>query len=254
MNHPRLLGLARDPRLPSDLTLERLLARELSPEDEARVRAQLAACPDGEALLERKQAEWEQVSSAAKLRMLKGIQTQLHTKDRWRRLWSWVAQSRPLYALPAMALAALGLLVLIGDGSDPEVRTKGAARLRVYRERGGQVELARPREVFRAGDRVRVATTLPTSKYVLVYGREASGLLFPVYPNGSEASSLQALPAGAHDPLPGAVELDGSTGEESFVLAACEAPLALEQLRGDEAGALEAAACEVVNFPLRKER
>lgn len=255
MNDVHPLGSRRDPRLPSELMIERLLAQELTPAEEAQVRAQLAGCPGGLELLQQKQDQWAAVSRADKVAMLRGIEDRLQ-KQGWKpRFLAWIERHRSLLAVPAMAMAALGLFVMVGGEPADPLRSKGGLRLGVYRERDGQVERAEPGDLFRPGDRVRVGTRLSRSAYVVVYGREAGGEIFPVYPNGSEGVTPdQPLPAGAYDPLPGAIELDGSLGEESFRLAVCERAVPIEQLREDEIGALERAECELVQFPIRKGR
>lgn len=212
-------GCARPEGLPSELRVHRYLAGELPAAEAEEVRQALERSSEGRALLEEHRSAWAALAAEEQTSMLKAI-VQGTTPPRSSRL-GWL--------LPVLAAAALGLFTTSSGLVEQGLRAKGGPRLVVYRERGGRAALTEPGDQLKEGDRLRFGVDLPAGGYVLVFGREARGAIFGGFP-ADKATPSPYLRAGLHDPLPGAVELDGSQGRESLVLAVCGAPLRLDEL------------------------
>ncbi|MEZ4465528.1 MAG: hypothetical protein R3F43_13890 [bacterium] len=121
----------------------------------------------------------------------------------------------------AVAFVALRPGDAPGDGpglTEPGVRAKGTAVLRVMRQRGD----APAAEILsgapcRPGDRLRFVVDLSAPGQVQIVSRGADGALAAVWP----AAGAQAMPAGRDQLVPGAVALDDAPGEERLYLVHC---------------------------------
>lgn len=163
----------------------------------------------------------------------------------------------------AIALAATCATLAVGwvigtparQSDTDTVTAKGAGpSLAVYRLEEGQARAVSSGSRFREGERVRLTAALPGEGELLVVGLESGGRVFPIHPE--DGRSRRVGPSRATLELPGAFELDGSRGDERFVLVFCQRPLALDALQsaGDGTVALGPRAdCVQQTFLLKKE-
>jgi hypothetical protein len=148
----------------------------------------------------------------------------------------WLRFLAPVLLVPA---AAVFLLVAKPSLVSHGVGTKGGLIVETYCKRGGQVFLASDGGDFLEGDQLRFAYTQDRPGFLLVFGVEDDGKIFPYY----DEHGLVPVPtqAGARVLLPGAVELDGHRGWERIFLIWTEAPLSDAAVRAAVAARLSAA-------------
>ncbi len=142
-----------------------------------------------------------------------------HRAERSRRWVMWVA--------PMAAAAAILMVVVLRGGSQqpvPEtgVRSKGDARLEIYRKVGTEAVRIRPGVLVAEGDRLQlsyVAAGVPYGVIVSIDGRGEVTVHHPA--GGSTAAPLET--DGKHA-LPFAYELDDAPGYERFWLVTSRVP------------------------------
>jgi hypothetical protein len=145
---------------------------------------------------------------------------------------------------PLLVVAAASVLFVArspvpqGQG-DVAVRAKGGPTLHVYRLEGEKSLEAASGSTFAPGDRLRFAVDLPASGDVRVVGVEATGILYTAWP--LDVRSATSHSAGSGIELPGAAQLDETTGNESLYLIVC--PSRTESALCHAAGAGVAPAC-----------
>ncbi len=110
------------------------------------------------------------------------------------------------------------------------VRTKGTVGLRIYRQRGDEVEEVLSGDDFRAGDRLRFRVSSPRAGQLMIVGVERSGKLYPAIARGVAARSM-AVDEGSDELLSQAIELDDSWGTEWLFAVFCPTPFALSELK-----------------------
>jgi hypothetical protein len=139
-------------------------------------------------------------------------------------------------ALPA-ALAAAAFLLWVAP--DRSVRAKGELAVDLYCRRGEAVFSAQDGGDFLAGDRLRFAYTTAQAGYLVVFGVDDSGAVFPYYP----ARDLRgvAVAAGEKVLLPGSIELDAHRGWERAYVVWSRAPFDERALRAKVNESLHAA-------------
>lgn len=140
---------------------------------------------------------------------------------------------RPRFGLAVAAAlaAALSMVVVLrppAPETTPAVRSKGAPHLSFFVKRDGRVFAGTRDTVVHPGDRLRFTYAMPETAHVAVIGRDPQGasIYFP-----RDAGRARQLPAGAGRPLPFAVELDASLGEEAVYGFFCRTPARLSALR-----------------------
>jgi hypothetical protein len=123
---------------------------------------------------------------------------------------------RFMLALLPVALGAAAFALWMKPAQH-EVRAKGDLVVDLYCKRGESVFPGRDGADFLAGDRLRFAYTTPEPGYLVVFGVDDRGGVFPYYPERS-LGGLK-LPAGEKVLLPGSIELDAHRGwERTFAL------------------------------------
>jgi hypothetical protein len=240
---------------PSDLTLDRLHAGELPPEQARALREHAEGCEGCRGRMALRTLGFAAFPEAQPGRLLAGVLAGIEeapARPWWRLTWLRFG------ALGAAAAAALVLLAVAFwppavERPDPAVRTKGSLGLTVFLKRGDQVVEALSGDAFRAGDRLRFALDLPAAGHVFLVAQDAQGHLEPCHPFGPGAAS-RPVQAGSTGPLEGAVELDGAPGDEWIHLVHCTRPFGPDELSpGNEPGAVRAPeGCRVASFLLRK--
>ncbi|MCB9536815.1 MAG: hypothetical protein H6704_11235 [Myxococcales bacterium] len=247
----------RDPDAPSELTLDAFVAGEATPDEAARVEAWAAADPAHQAALDARRAGFAALPSARpqamQARIAQALEARPVAATPWWRRWR-------LPVLLPLAAATTAALVLALRGplptplpDDPGLRAKGSLTLRVFRAHDDAVAELISGDAVEAGDRLRFRPEgAPPDAHLLVVGREAGGALFAYAPLDG-----RSLPAGALDAegaLPGAAELDASTGPEWVWLVACDRAFDLGDLApaGDAGRLRTPAGCRTAAFEIVK--
>jgi hypothetical protein len=204
----------REPPCLSDLKLDQLLSGELSGEAERRARAHLAECGA---------CEGRRLSLAADRALFVENAPdfkQLTIRQRPRRLQR-VALA---LSLAAALLVGVGLERLGRDGelgehaTSLETRTKGGAPvLGFVVRRAGESFWGEPGQVLHPGDELRFTVSSARASYCGVWGIDALGRASAYHGDGE----LSKVEAGTRQPLPSAVRLDDSLGEERLVGVFC---------------------------------
>jgi len=148
----------------------------------------------------------------------------------------WLRFLAPVFLVPAAAallLLAKPVLQYHGPG------IKGGLIVETYCKRAGAVFQATDGADYLQGDQLRFAYTQDRPGFLLVFGVDDAGEVFPYY----DEHSLVGVPvqAGARVLLPGSVELDGHKGWERIFLIWSEAPLSEAAVRSSVASSLAAA-------------
>jgi len=168
------------------------------------------------------------------------------TRRRQQRRRRWF-RFLPMMAAPILIGAAALLLVVPplpgGDSAtiparaiDRGVRAKGGLVMEAYCKRKETVFAVDDGAPFFAGDRLRFAYTAPVAGYLMIFGVNDDGKIFPYYSDGR----LLGIPvaAGARHILPGSVELDGHRGLERVFALWSDKPINGEPVRKAVASAL----------------
>jgi hypothetical protein len=157
-----------------------------------------------------------------------------------RSLRRWLRYLAPVLLVPA---AALFLLVVRPALPSHTGEVKGRIIVETYCKRDGKIFPVADGGEFFAGDQLRFAYTQDRPGYLLVFGVDDAGTIFPYY----EENRLVGTPiqAGARVFLPGAVELDSHKGWERIYLIWTEAPLNDAAVRAAVTAALAKAGGDV---------
>ena len=168
-------------------------------------------------------------------------------RQRQSRRWVWklLAPALLVPATAALLLLARPALFTHGRGEPGAIAAKGGLVVETYCKRGERVFPAESGQAFLVGDRLRFAYTMDRPGYLLVFGVDDQGRIFPYY----QDSALEGLyaEAGARIMLPGSVELDGHKGWERIYTVWSES-----QLREDVVRAAIAATLAAVDNDIRR--
>jgi hypothetical protein len=177
-------------------------------------------------------------ASARAARNILEVVRQRQLKRRW---LHWLA---PAFLVPAAAaLLLVARPVLRGAGGTSETAIKGDLIVETYCKRGDKVFQAVEGGDYLAGDRLRFAYSNGRPGYLLVFGLDDQGKVFPYY----EEHTLVGVQveAGAHVFLPGSVELDNHQGWERVFALWSETQFAGDVVRAAVGTALAAADSDV---------
>ena len=157
-----------------------------------------------------------------------------------------------LTVAPALASAAAMCLIMpkVTDdraavasvrapAAERRVLSKGGLAMRIYCKRQDAIFPVEDGAALFAGDRLRFAYTAPMAGYLMIFGVDDDGQIFPYYSEQSLASIPVA--AAARAILPGSVELDGHHGLERIYALWSEKPIPGEPVRKAVADALASA-------------
>jgi hypothetical protein len=228
---------ARGEHCPSDLSLDRGLAGELSPAEARAQEHHLASCASCEsrrtALLEarldfaRDAPPFASFAAAAQATPRSAAPSSGRVPRRRSASLRWLGGG---FALAAAALVA----VAVGESwrAPPDegvgTRTKGSpASLGWVVRRGERVFAGRPEQRLRAGDGVRFTVMAQQPVFVAVIGLDASGKSSVYYP---EADALARVEAGNDQLLPAAIELDARPGDERVYAVFCESAVPIARV------------------------
>lgn len=268
---------ARDGHL-SALTLQRLLARDLSEEEREVVEEHLESCevcsarleaersahdlfrhtlPISAQLLERAHAELAR-QNLSERRAPKPRPARAGARARVPSLW--MRRVAPV-ALAACALLAAAVAVYtnraatgaptLDPAQDAQLtapepdRIKGnLVKLEVFVHDGHKVRLAEQGEQVRPGDRIMFKLFAYTEGYVMIVGVDERDEVYIGHPQGQGKAARPIEVNGAGVELDDALELDDVLGEERLVALLCPEPFTLEdvvhRVSGEGAGALSA--------------
>ena len=143
------------------------------------------------------------------------------------------------FLIPVLGIAAAAALVsTMGPGTQTEddvyVGIKGSQSLQpsleIFAVRGsGGAFVVAPGVSLQPKDRIRFVVNPAGGKYLILASRDGAGVFSVYYPFGAQQSQPLAT-AKSKVELPGAVELDGTLGEERLVAAFSDEPLTAEQV------------------------
>jgi hypothetical protein len=159
----------------------------------------------------------------------------------------WLRFLAPVFLVPAAAALLLIVRPALhshGQGdSSSGTSFKGGLIVETYCKRGDKVFPAVDGSEFLAGDRLRFAYSSDRPGFLLVFGVDDQGKVFPYY----EEHGLVGVgvEAGAHVFLPGAVELDSHQGWERVFALWAETQFADDVVRAAVGAALSAAASDL---------
>jgi hypothetical protein len=163
---------------------------------------------------------------------------QRRSRLRWLR---WLA---PAFLVPATAaLLLVARPVLRSHGDSTGIAIKGELIVETYCKRGDKVFPAMEGGDFLAGDRLRFAYSNYRPGYLLVFGVDDQGKVFPYYEERALVGVLAE--AGAHVFLPGSVELDNHRGWERIFALWAETQFTDDVVRAAVGAALSATDSDV---------
>jgi hypothetical protein len=229
----------------SDYRRDKLLARELSPDEERAARAHVAGCArcaervreaEGDAARFAGEApRWGEVAAAVAPERLPGVPELLRAR---RRRFLGLASA-------GMAAAAAAVLLLVVRGPAPPssgtgagasvgveagTRTKGRPRPRIgfFVKRGGAVWAGGPAETLRPGDAVRFTYSSDALRFLAIVGVDGKGQGHVLYPSAAKAARA---PAGRQVALPESVVVGAVRGRERVLAVFCDRAIDVEPLQ-----------------------
>jgi hypothetical protein len=175
----------------------------------------------------------------ASARAARSIMAEVQQRKSRRR---WLRFLAPAFLVPATAallLVARPVLHLHGDGNQAGTAIKGGLIVETYCKRGADVFPALDGADFTQGDRLRFAYSKDRPGFLLVFGVDDQGRVFPYY----EENVLTGVrvEAGARVFLPGSVELDDHKGWERIFMVWSETQMTDDVMRAAIGAALSAA-------------
>jgi hypothetical protein len=179
-------------------------------------------------------------ASARAARQITALAADRRPSRRWLR-FLWPAMLVPAAALVLLAVRP-SLLTRGGDGRGA-VSVKGGLVIETYCKRGDQVFPASDGQDFLAGDRLRFAYTTARAGYLVLFGVDDRGTVFPYYPEGALIGFHAE--GGARVLLPDSVELDAHQGWERIYALWSDAQLGDAAIRSAVAAALAASGNDI---------
>jgi hypothetical protein len=176
----------------------------------------------------------------------RAARTILELVQRRRSKRRWVRFLAPVFLVPAAAtllLLARPVVRLHGQGERAGTAIKGELLIETYCKRGNKVFPAVDGGDFLEGDRLRFAYSTGRPGYLLVFGVDDQGGVFPYY----DQHALVGVPveAGARVFLPGSVELDDHKGWERIFALWSETQFSDDVMRAAVDAALSATDSDV---------
>ncbi len=211
----------------SDLQIDQAMIGELTPDARHVFLAHLSVCSPCEQAHARLLAYRQGFETDAPLAnlaahvLLQAAQgsPRVQGKAWWRRL------------LPAATMAAglaAAAFVLIPKSADQGARTKGGFSMSLFVQGADGVGVPHAGQALHPRDRVRLQVASAEAGYLTVLGIDERKQVSVYFPAGPQAA---AVPAGAADLLPTAIELDESLGREVVVAVRCPTPIAVADVQ-----------------------
>jgi len=240
--------------------MDQLRLGELSASEATTVRAQIGACSSCEARFVQFEAGLESFSELDAASLVARIhQSTAHvdleeSASIWSRLLRVLRTPRGLGTSFAIATAMVFMVVQPPKISTPsdydQLRLKGSSGLVIYREHQGAIDVLRAGTSAHPGDRLRFELSGFQDGQIVVFGAEANAKLYPIYPLRLEHSV--AYSAKRQGPLPGAIALDSSLGQEWLYLIHCPESFTMDDISVDIPNITAPTGCEVTSFTLNK--
>jgi hypothetical protein len=139
-------------------------------------------------------------------------------------------------------------MLMLAHLSPHGMSVKGHLIVETYCKRGDQVFPAGDGGDYMEGDQLRFAYTQDRPGFLMVFGIDDTGQVFPYYQEGRLAGTPVA--AGARVLLPGSVELDGHKGWERIYMLWSDSQLADSAVRTAVSSALASAGGDVRRISL----
>lgn len=232
------------PTCPSRLELSRWEAHP-EPERPAELVSHVCRCGRCSAVLDDISAARSLLLGAdpaeARVRAARNILEVVRQRQSKRRWLRWLV---PAFLVPAAAaLLLVARPIVRGAGDRAETAIKGELIVETYCKRGDKVFPAVEGGDFLAGDRLRFAYSHGRPGYLLVFGVDDQGKVFPYYEEHTLVGAH--VEAGAHVFLPGSVELDNHKGWERVFALWAETQFADDVVRTAVGAALSAADSDI---------
>ena len=261
---PDNLSQCRDDQCPSSLVFDQLRLGELSEAAAADARRKIAACGGCQkrlAQMEAGLAAFSELDTAAIVARIHQATARVDLTDSvstWERIKRLLLNPRGLGTSLTILVATVIMVtqpptLKMGPdlgGTTETVRLKGGESWLVYRERDGQIDTLTQDATAYPGDRLRFELRGFEDGHIAVFGAEASGKLYPIYPlvlgNSVPHRSRR------QGPLPGAISLDASLGHEWLYLVHCPQSFSVSDLRVAGPTTSAPADCEVISLALNK--
>ena len=179
-------------------------------------------------------------ASARAARNIMDVVQQRRTRQRWLRFLA------PVFLVPAAAALLLIVRPALnshGQSDSAGMTTKGGLIVETYCKRGDKVFPAVDGSDFLSGDRLRFAYSSDKPGFLLVFGVDDQGRVFPYY--DEHAIVGVRVETGAHVFLPGSVELDNHKGWERVFALWAETQFTDDVVRAAVGGALSAADSDI---------
>jgi hypothetical protein len=204
----------RGAHCPSALRLDQWLAGELTDAEQAELEGHVAGCAPCQSrhgeLVESRRSFAREAPSFAELR-----RSPRRTRFRWR-------TTAPLLAAAAALALAIGQPwqvwgPFVEESNGTRIKGGGTHLTWVVR-RGERVFPGRPDLELRPGDALRFSISAREPVYVALLGLDAAGRWSVYHP---DQDALARLEAGNDQPLPVAIELDATPGDERLYAVFC---------------------------------
>lgn len=143
-----------------------------------------------------------------------------------------VPRSRRWWVVPMVAAAAVMVVVFMLPTEKFTRRGGGSIVMEVYRDTGGVSQRLVEGDEVAAGDTLGFRVQSDVDGYLMIYGHDGQGSVYPVYPQNPEAPPIVGSPD--LQALPVAIQLDDTPGEESLIGVRCLHPFSLPQVTGEE--------------------
>ncbi len=262
--HSEHQGHCQSESCPSDLALDQLELGELATSETRGVRNQIAACTGCQERMARVQAglkAFPTLDTAALVARIHQGSAEVRLDEPlglWNRLLTLLRTPSGIGTTAAIATALIFMVIQppsvtsehpAGEEIDT-VRLKGGESWIVYREHDGSIDTLSPDSPVHPGDRLRFELRGFADGHIVVFGAEASGKPYPIYPMrlGSSAPHQSSRTG----PLPGAVALDSSLGHEWLYLVHCPQSFSMNEVHLEVPTVSAPTGCAVVSLALNK--
>jgi hypothetical protein len=230
----------RAPSCLSDWSLDRLRLGEVTDEERKRFGAHLTACPTCEQARAALADDRERFLAEADVPRLAAdaIARAGGTAGARNQARVWLRRLMAPLAL-ALTAGAAGAVLLPRKSADLEAtRTKGSLSLQAYVKRAGAggAGTLHIGEALYPGDRLRFLVRSDRDGFLTVLAVDGAAQVSLYYPQGDTPAPLRA---GDPEPLPNAVELDGTLGREVVFAVRCPTAVPVATVLAAAARAVE---------------
>lgn len=256
------LGVQCTPECPSDLALDAMHVDESTPSESALLMKHIAGCNPCEARWDLRQqglGAFKALDRDAMIAKLHRLSAELPAETSpsfWQQIRSVLTQ--PAFFGTSMAMFAIVMMLATKPDPGPVddldstrvIRTKGAS-FTVFKSTDESVEILANGSTVYPGDRLRFKISPREGTEVMVVGQETNGEIYMAFPIDGSATSRPSM-ASEGGILPGAIELDQSSGRERLYLVTCEHPFDLSNIEAERGEINVPKTCSTTSFELNK--